>query len=85
VLGRVNATIRTFTILLQLGGTVVGALVAETLGLRDAMFVGLLGGVFAIAFVWASPIRSMRGQTMPAPESALGDAPGLTEELPITE
>jgi MFS family permease len=79
VLGRVNATIRTFTILLQLGGTVVGALVAETLGLRVAMFVGLLGGVLAFALVWASPIRAMRGQTMPAPESALG------EELPITE
>ena len=79
VLGRVNATIRTFTILLQLGGTVVGAIVAETLGLRVAMFVGLFGGLFAIAFVWASPIRAMRGQSMPAPESA------LTEELPITE
>jgi MFS family permease len=79
VLGRVNATIRTFTILLQLGGTAVGAIVAETLGLRVAMFVGLLGGLFAIGFVWASPIRAMRGRTMPAPESA------FTEELPITE
>jgi hypothetical protein len=43
------------------------------------MFVGLLGGLFAIGFVWASPIRAMRGQTMPAPESA------LPEKLPITE
>jgi MFS family permease len=85
VLGRVNATIRTFTILLQLAGTAIGAVVAEALGLRAAMFVGLLGGVLAFAFVWASPIRTMRDRTMPAPEAALGDLPGLTEELPITE
>lgn len=84
VLGRVNATIRTFTILLQLGGTVVGAIVAETLGLRVAMFVGLLGGLFAIAVVWSSPIRAMRGQTMPAPESAISES-AISEELPITE
>lgn len=80
LLGRVSATIRTFTILLQLAGTIVGGLIAETFGLRAAFAVGLLGGVAAMAFLWLSPVRSMRGVPPPMVGAAL---PG--EEAPLTE
>jgi MFS family permease len=79
ILGRVNATISTYTTLLSLLGTIVGGLLAELLGLRAAMAIGILGGVAAFAFIWFSPIRTMR--TIPAdfPITATpADAP-LTE------
>jgi MFS family permease len=60
ILGRVNASISTYTTLLSLVGTIVGGILAELLGLRAAMAIGILGGVAAFAFIWFSPIRTMR-------------------------
>ena len=80
LLGRVNGTIRFFEDLFQLGGTIVGGIVAEVLGLREATAVAVLGGVVAIGFLWFSPIRGLRA--IPAgPERAL--LPG--DEVPLTE
>lgn len=79
VLGRVSATMGTFATLLQLGGTVAGGVIAEAFGLRTAMAVGVLGGVAAVAFLWFSPIRTMRS----VPPRNEGPFP--VEELPITE
>jgi MFS family permease len=87
VLGRVNATIGTVTSLLQLAGTVLGALIAEMLGLRAAMAFGVLGAVAGFVFVWFSPVRRMR--TMPgSTEAAAAAASGRVlsaDEVPLTE
>jgi MFS family permease len=79
ILGRVNATIGTFTTLLTLAGAVVGGIIAELWGLRAAFAIGLLGAVFAIIVVWFSPVRFIRDAPL-APTHAM---PG--DELPITE
>ena len=79
VLGRVNATITTFTTLLTLAGAVAGGVIAEFWGLRAAFAIGLLGAVFAILVVWFSPVRFIRS-------APLVPTHGLTgEDLPITE
>ncbi len=80
MLGRVNGTIRFSEDLFQLGGTIIGGIVAETLGLRAAMAFGVLGGVAAIGFLWFSPIRGLTA-VPPRPSGAFvaGD------ELPLTE
>jgi len=79
ILGRVNATVETVTTLTALAGAVGGGIVAELFGLRASMAVGVLGGATAIAFVWFSPIRSMR--TVPATT-----APSFgPDDLPLTE
>lgn len=79
ILGRVNATIWTFTTLMTLGGAVVGGIIAETWGLRAAFAIGLIGAVFAVLAVWFSPVRFIRDAPL-APTHAM---PG--DELPITE
>ena len=75
ILGRVNASITTYTTLLTLIGTIGGGILAEMVGLRQAMAVGVLGGVAAFAFLWFSPIRTMRGvptefSVAPSPDDA---------------
>jgi MFS family permease len=79
ILGRVNATVWTFTTLMTLIGAVVGGIVAEAWGLRAAFALGLLGGVFALLAVWFSPVRFIRD----APLTPTHGMPG--NELPITE
>jgi Na+/melibiose symporter-like transporter len=77
VIGRVNATISTFTTILALAGTIGGGIIAEAFGLRVAFAVGVLGAVAAIAIIWTSPVRSIRtaptifGAAMPGEESPL--------------
>ncbi len=80
MLGRVNGTIRFSEDLCQLAGTIIGGIVAETLGLRAAMAVGVLGGVVAVGFLWFSPIRGLTA-VPPAPVGAF--LPG--DDLPLTE
>jgi len=79
VLGRVNATIHTFTTLLTLAGAVIGGVIGELLGLRTAFAIGLLGGVLSIAVIWLSPVRHIR-TTPPLIEQPLGG-----DQLPLTE
>lgn len=77
VMGRVNATIGTFTTLLTLAGAVGGGILAEVFGLRTAFGVGLLGAVAAIVVIWFSPVRHIRDAPLttdlmlPADESPL--------------
>lgn len=80
ILGRVNASIETFTTITALIGSIFGGIIAEVYGLRAAMFVGVAAGALAIPVIWLSPIRSMRG----TPASLAMHAPSL-EELPVTE
>ena len=59
ILGRANAS-RRFVVwgVIPLGGVVAGVL-AETIGLRETMVVGALGGTLAVVPILASPIRSL--------------------------
>jgi MFS family permease len=79
ILGRVNASISTYTTLLSLIGTIGGGILAEVLGLRQAMAIGVLGGVAAFAFLWFSPIRTMHG--VPA-DFSVAPSP---DDSPLTE
>ena len=79
VLGRVNATISTFTTLLTLAGAIAGGIIAETWGLRAAFATGLLGAVFAIIVVWFSPVRFIRDAPLAPPTAMPGDGLPLTE------
>jgi MFS family permease len=80
ILGRVNATIEFVTTFLALVGSILGGVVAEVLGLRAALVVGVLGGATAILFVWLSPVRTMVG----IPEGATLAGP-RAEDLPAAE
>ena len=81
LMGRVTATVNVFTGLVQLVGTIGGGLIAAAFGLRTGLALGLVGGVIATAFLWFSPVRTLRGG-MPCPiDRAL--LPG--DELPVTE
>ena len=59
LLGRANAS-RRFVVwgVIPLGGLVAGAL-ASTIGLRETMIVGALGGALAVVPILLSPIRSV--------------------------
>jgi predicted MFS family arabinose efflux permease len=75
----VNASIFAFTTLATLIGVILGGVIGETLGLRTAFAVGLLGALASIAFVWFSPIRHMH-------ETTISDGPVLPGEgSPLTE
>ena len=79
VLGRVNATIATFTGLLTLLGTIGGGIIAELWGLRIAFAVGIVGAAVSFLVVWFSPVRHIRE----APISTAAVLPG--DEAPLTE
>jgi MFS family permease len=59
-LGRVNATVRVATLLLQLLATLAAGFVALQIGLRETLFIGSLIGLLAVLFVWFSPLRTIR-------------------------
>jgi MFS family permease len=65
-LGRVNATVRVAMVLAQLGGTIAGGLVAETLGLRTAAFLAPAFALAGAAIMWLTPVRGLR-RIDPAP------------------
>jgi len=79
LLGRVNATVWTFTTLATLVGTIGGGIIAELFGYRAAFVVGLIGSVLAIVAVWFSPVRHIRD----APLVPTIGMPG--DELPVME
>ena len=69
VLGRVNATIATFTTLLTLAGTIGGGIIAELWGLRVAFAVGIAGAAVSFFIVWFSPVRQIREAPISRPRS----------------
>jgi MFS family permease len=81
LLGRVNSSIQFLTHLWLLVGTVVGGVLGEWLGVRFALWIGVLGGVFAIAVLWLSPLRTLRTATvLPTDRTVLA-----SPDLPLTE
>lgn len=58
-LGRVGASFHTLAMGFLLAGTLIGGVLAETIGLRWALIVGGGGGLLAIAILWFSAVRGM--------------------------
>lgn len=73
LLGRMNASIR-FLVwgTLPLGG-LAGGVLGEWIGIRNTLWVGAIGGVLAVGWVIASPLRGMRD--MPQDEIQHDEAP----------
>lgn len=49
----------------MLVGTIVGGIVAATISVRAAIFVGGAGGFVAVAVVWFSRVRTLRDMPLP--------------------
>jgi len=64
--GRLNATMRTIVWGTLPLGALAGGLLGEAIGLRSAIFIGVVAGGFAFLWVLFSPVRQIREM----PESA---------------
>jgi MFS family permease len=58
-LGRVTASVHVLGLGAQLGGTILGGVLAEGIGIRGAPVVGALGGLSGAAFIVLSPVRRL--------------------------
>ena len=61
----------------------LGAAVAETLGLRSAMWLGAAGGFLALVILASSRVRALR--TMPGGPPAPASAVTPGEDVPLAE
>jgi MFS family permease len=83
LLGRVSASFHVLAVAMMLGGTAIGGIVAETLGLRAALVVAAAGGVGALTILWFSSIRRMVEVPGGLPRPATAIIAG--EDVPLTE
>ena len=81
LLGRVNSAYDFVTHLALLVGTIGAGLIGEWFGLRQALVFGLLGGFAAVAFVWFSPLRTLRDLDLRPPDRQLLPV----DDLPLAE
>jgi MFS family permease len=87
-LGRVNATVRVAVVMAQLGGTIVGGLVAEAVGLRAAAFLAPAWALLGAVAVQRSPVRmvgrpaSVLGPTWAEPRAHPPPEAGATRRGP---
>lgn len=79
MLGRVRATVHFVTTFTALAGAVVAGLVAEALGLRGTLVLGVIGSAFAALVVWRSPARRLQAMADARP------APLDPGDVPVTE
>lgn len=82
-LGRVGASFHVLAMAAMLLGTVVGGILAETLGLRAALVFGSLGGLVALAILWFSAIRGMH--EVPSGLAPPAEAVLAGEDVPLAE
>jgi len=68
LLGRVNATMRFLILSLMPLGALIGGALGSTIGVRNALWVGCIGGALSWLPAMFSPLRTMRN--MPEPEPA---------------
>jgi MFS family permease len=82
-LGRVGASFHALSLAAMLLGTIGGGLVAEIVGVRAALVLGMLGGLIAIVILWFSAIRRLKDVPtgLPRPASAVI----ASEDVPLTE
>ena len=60
LLGRVNASMEFIGVGTLPLGALVGGMLAETLGVGNALLIGALGGLLAVFWLLLSPVRSLR-------------------------
>lgn len=60
LLGRVNASMVFIGVGTSPLGALVGGMLAETLGVGNALLIGALGGLLAVLWLLLSPVRSLR-------------------------
>jgi MFS family permease len=82
-LGRVGASFHTLAMGFLLGGTVIGGVLAETAGLRQALLVGGAGGLLALAILWFSAVRGM--EDVPVGLDQLSRPVIAGEDVPLSE
>jgi MFS family permease len=70
LLGRVNAGMRVTAVGAQLAGTIAGALIAEAVGLRAALYLGATLGVVGAVALALSRVRTL--STLPVPAEPVG-------------
>jgi predicted MFS family arabinose efflux permease len=63
LLGRMNATFNQLPMAAGLIGTLAGGVLGQTLGLRSAIAIGVVGVLFASGWLFFSPIRRLRAVT----------------------
>jgi predicted MFS family arabinose efflux permease len=59
-LGRVTASLRVVGWTAMLAGTMIGGVLAETLGARTTMYIGAIGALPAALWLFWSPVRRLR-------------------------
>ena len=60
LLGRVNASMEFIGVGTLPLGALVGGILAEALGVWNALLIGALGGLLAVLWLLLSPVRSLR-------------------------
>ncbi|MEX2011338.1 MAG: MFS transporter [Chloroflexota bacterium] len=82
-LGRVGASFHTLAMGFLLAGTLIGGVLAETIGLRWALVVGGGGGLLSIAILWFSAVRGMA--EVPVGLDQLAGPVIAGEDVPLSE
>lgn len=82
-LGRVGASFHTLAMGFLLAGTLIGGVLAETVGLRWALVVGGVGGLLAIAILWFSAVRRM--EEVPVGLGHMAGPVIAGEDVPLSE
>src|SRR5438876_5373007 len=60
VQGRMNASMRWIVWGTIPAGAIAGGALAEVFGLREAIVIGVIGGIFSFLWVFLSPVRSLK-------------------------
>src|SRR6266496_934432 len=60
VQGRMNASMRWIVWGTIPAGAIAGGVLAEVFGLREAIVIGVIGGLFSFLWVFLSPVRSLK-------------------------
>src|SRR5438034_1022354 len=58
--GRMNASMRWIVWCTIPAGAITGGVLAEVFGLREAIVIGVIGGIFPFLWVFLSPVRSLK-------------------------
>jgi len=58
--GRMNASMRWIVWGTIPAGAIAGGVLAEVFGLREAIVIGVIGGIFSFLWVFLSPVRSLK-------------------------
>ena len=65
VQGRMNASMRWIVWGTIPAGAIAGGVLAEVFGLREAIVIGVIGGIFSFLWVFLSPVRSLKAVPEP--------------------